>query len=103
MLKYTGGTKTKAGFYWNLKEWEAHIVPPEGGPLPGTDETRYVRLPLLAVLMLAPVMGAIYAFFLPFIGFAMVVGYLAGRVRRPVTTTPPAAEQAEEPPLRKAA
>lgn len=100
MLRYNGGEHAKAGFYWNLREWDAHIVPREGGPLPGTDETRFVRLPLLAVLVLAPLMGAIYAFFLPFIGFAMVLGYLAGRVRRPVTTTPPAvAERAPVPPV----
>jgi hypothetical protein len=58
-----------------------------------------VRLPLLAVLVLAPIMGAVYAFFLPFIGFAMVLGYLAGRVRRPVTTTPPAVEHRAPAPM----
>ena len=93
MLKCKGGDNVKAGFYWNIREWEAHIVPREGGPLPGAENTGYVRMPLLAVLMLAPLMGAAYAFFLPFIGFAMVLMYLAGRMRRLFTTTPPAADQ----------
>jgi hypothetical protein len=93
MTKYRSGERVKAGFYWNTREWEAHIVKPEGGVLPGKPEAAYVRLPLLAVLVLAPLMGAVYAFFLPFIGFAMVLAYLAGRLRRMVTTTPPAVEQ----------
>jgi hypothetical protein len=93
MTKFKSGDRVKAGFYWNLKEWEAHIVKPEGGLLPGGEDIKYVRLPLLAVLVLAPLMGAVYAFFLPFIGFAMVLAYLAGRLRRMFTTTPPAVEQ----------
>jgi hypothetical protein len=93
MTKYRNGEQVKAGFYWNTKEWEAHIVKPEGGALPGGPEATYVRLPLLAVLVFAPLMGAVYAFFLPFIGFAMVLAYLAGRIRRMFTTTPPAVEQ----------
>jgi hypothetical protein len=93
MTKYMGGEHVKAGFYWNFAEWNAHIAPPEGGPLPGKPDAAYVRLPLLAVLVLAPAMGALYAFFLPFIGFAMLVAYLAGRLRRPATT-PPAVEAA---------
>lgn len=92
MTRYRSGEQVKAGFYWNLKEWEAQIVKPEGGALPGGPEADYIRLPLLAVLVLAPVMGAVYAFFLPFIGFAMVLAYLAGRIRRMFTTTPPAVE-----------
>ena len=97
MTRYRGGDNVKPGFYWNTREWEARIVPREGGPLEGDKESSYVRLPLLAVLVLAPVMGAMYAFFLPFIGFAMVVMYLAGRLRRLFTTTPPAAEQVVRP------
>ena len=70
MLKFKGGDEVKPGFYWNLAEWEAHVVPPEGGALPGAEAARFVRLPLLVVLPLAPLMGAVYAFFLPFIGIA---------------------------------
>jgi hypothetical protein len=34
----------------------------------------------------------VYAFSLPFIGFAMVLMYLAGRLRSLFSTTPPASE-----------
>jgi hypothetical protein len=91
--KQRGGDMVKFGFYWNVAEWEAQIVPAEGGQLKGDASTRYVRLPLLALLIVAPLMGAAYAMFLPFIGFAMVLMYLLGRLRPTETVTnPPAAD-----------
>lgn len=92
--KHLGGDLVKFGFYWNLAEWEAQIVPAAGGELKGTKNDRYVRLPLLALLVIAPLMGAAYAFFLPFIGFAMVAVYLMKRVRGVVMTAPPPAVDA---------
>ena len=96
MRRYTGGETVKAGLYWNPKEWEAQIVPREGGALNGTDAITYIRLPLLAVLFLAPIMGGVYAFFLPFIGFAMLLKHMVGRfVRRATPTIPPAVDVTE--------
>jgi len=90
MLNYKGGDTVKAGFYWNPKEWEATIVPREGGPLPGSEGVRYYRTPLLALLILAPTMGAVFAIFLPFIGLAMLGAFLTGRLRKSGKHTPPA-------------
>ena len=78
--KKNGGDVVPAGFYWNLKEWEAQIVPAPGGALKGDAAARFVRLPLVALLVLAPVMGGVYAFFLPFIGFALVIAYLFRKI-----------------------
>ncbi|HSC27910.1 MAG TPA: hypothetical protein VLD67_11585 [Vicinamibacterales bacterium] len=97
MLRKKGGDAVKFGFYWNMKEWDAQIVPKEGGVLEGPAERTYVRLPLLAVIVVAPLMGAVYAFFLPFIGFAMVAMYLAGRLRAMFRRTPPAVEAVVRP------
>lgn len=80
--KRSGGDTVKAGFYWHLREWEAQVVSGDGGTLKGESTARFVRVPLLMVLLLAPLMGLVYAMFLPFIGIAMVVMHLAGRVRR---------------------
>ena len=74
--KQVGGEHVRFGFYWNLAEWEAQIVPAAGGDLKGTTDDKYIRLPLLALLVIAPLMGAAYAFFLPFIGFAMLAYYI---------------------------
>lgn len=91
-MKYHGGDEVRFGFYWNVREWEAQIVPREGGELKGRADVTYVRMPLLALLVLAPIMGGIYAIFLPFIGIAMVLMYLAGRLRSLFRTTPPAVD-----------
>lgn len=94
--KQRGGDLVKFGFYWNVARWEAQIVPAEGGQLKGSAETKYVRMPLLALLIVAPLMGAAYAMFLPFIGFVMVLMALTGRLKAGTTTPPPAEEGAEE-------
>lgn len=92
MLKHKGGDTVKAGFYWNAKEWQATIVPKEGGPLPGAQDAIYYRTPLLVLLVVLPIMGAAFAMFLPFIGIAMLAAFLTGRLRKSRPSTPPAAE-----------
>jgi hypothetical protein len=94
--QFKGSDTVGYGFYWNVGEWEAQIVPKEGGELKGTPAANFVRLPLLALLVFAPLMGAAFAFFLPFIGFALLVRFLAGRLRGMFRTTPPAVGQAAE-------
>jgi hypothetical protein len=87
-IKKNGGDVVPAGFYWNIKEWEAQIVKKPGGALEGTRDVRYLRMPLIALLVLAPTMGAVYAFFLPFIGFALVITYLLRKAHGGITGTP---------------
>jgi hypothetical protein len=74
--KRIGGTAAKNGFYWNLGKWEMTMVPKQGGILPGDASQRYLRFPVLALLVVAPLMGAVYAMFLPFLGFAMLFTFL---------------------------
>jgi hypothetical protein len=74
--KRIGGTAAKNGFYWNLGKWEMTMVPKQGGILPGGVSDRYLKVPVVALLVLAPLMGAAYAMFLPFIGFAMLFTFL---------------------------
>lgn len=93
VTRYEGGTKVKGGFYWNLREWNAQVVPREGAALEGGEAAKYVRIPAILVLVLAPIMGAAYAMFLPFIGFAMLAMYLTGKLKGRHATTPPAKEQ----------
>jgi hypothetical protein len=66
--------KTANGYYWNRETWELHTVNGET-PLP---EGRFVRVPTPALFVIAPVMGGLFAVFLPFIGFAMTF-YGAGK------------------------
>jgi hypothetical protein len=76
MTKRIGGTAAKTGFYWNLGKWEMTMVPRQGGILPGGAGDRYLKVPVVALLVMAPLMGAAYAMFLPFIGFAMLFTFL---------------------------
>ena len=78
MFNYRGEGQVKSGFYWNMKKWEIVTISGSGGVLPGTNAERYVKLPILLLMAVAPVLGLVYVVFLPFIGFAMLFG-LAGR------------------------
>ena len=77
MFSYHGGESVRGGFYWNPGKWEIAPVA-RGGVLPGSGAERYIKVPILLVLVLAPLLGFLYVIFLPFIGFALVLG-LAGR------------------------
>ncbi len=77
MARKNGATMVKAGLYWNPKEWEIVTIQGPGGILPGTSDDRYFRIPVLAMLLLAPVMGGLFVVFLPLIGFALVLQHLA--------------------------
>ena len=75
MMRYQGGEQAKAGFYFNLESWEVTTLSGQGGTLAGPGDTRYLRMPLPLLLVAAPLMGAAFAVFLPFIGIAMVLDY----------------------------
>jgi hypothetical protein len=78
MTRYHGNDPVKAGFYWNTAGWEIVTLPKKGGVLPGGDQTNYIRVPVLLIMVLGPMMGGLYVMFLPLIGFAMVLG-LSGK------------------------
>mgnify|MGYP001419280669 CR=1 FL=1 len=77
MTRYNGNQQAKAGFYFDRDSWHVVTLSGEGGMLPGTSETRYLRLPLPVLLVAAPLMGAAFAMFLPFIGIALVLDFVA--------------------------
>ncbi len=72
-----GGHKVAAGTYWNMMNGE-RIDMTQEGVLPGDAHTTYVKAPSGVMLAAGPVLGLIFAVFLPFIGIAMAVG-LAGK------------------------
>lgn len=82
MLNYQGSERVKRGLYWDMKKWDMAAIPKEGGILPGTEENRYIKFPTPLFLVLAPFMGLVYVIFLPFIGFAIVLGLIATKAVR---------------------
>jgi hypothetical protein len=85
MSRYHGGSQVGAGFYWNVAAWTIETIGKEGDLLPGGAEHRYVKLPMLLVLALAPMMGGLYVIFLPCIGFAMVLALAARKTLEALT------------------
>jgi hypothetical protein len=71
-----------AGFYWRPASWEIVTLSAEGGVLPGERGERYFKVPVLAMLALAPAMGAALVMFLPLMGFVIAGRELARRTRQ---------------------
>jgi len=79
MLKHTGGERVGKGTYWNLGNGERVDIQEEG-TLPGNGKKTYYRMPAAAIIVAAPVMGLLYAAFLPFIGIAMLVKLVGQKI-----------------------
>ncbi len=79
-----GGHKAAAGTYWNLMNG-ARVDMKEEGILPGSEKTIYVKAHAAIVLAAAPVLGLLFAVFLPFIGIAMVLMLIGGKLVDGVT------------------
>ena len=76
MARHQGGDKVNAGFYLDLESWQVTTLSGNGGTLPGKTEAQYLRVPLPVLLAMAPMMGAAFAVFLPFIGIAVVADFV---------------------------
>lgn len=86
VMAFTGGSEVKAGYYWSPRSWKVEVVPPEGGRLPGPGGARFVKVPFPLLLVVVPVLGALFLVFLPLIGFGLlghaVVRRTAGGMRK---------------------
>lgn len=76
MFQYRRGQSVRRGHYWDRTTWSIVELSGHGGTLPGDSRRRYVRIPLLLMLVAAPILGGLYVLLLPFIGFAMIVAML---------------------------
>lgn len=82
-----GGTQVKGGFYFNLQALRIVAVSGKTGMLAGTAHERYMRVPALAVLLLAPILGGMFVVFLPVIGFVLVGQHILRLASRGVRRT----------------
>ena len=71
MKRYEGGNEVQGGYFWHAGKWEVVTISGEKGTLPGTAKDAYLKVSLPVLFVGAPVMGAAFALFLPFLGFAM--------------------------------
>ncbi len=72
MTTYVGGAQVKSGYYLDTSKLSVANVQKDGGTLPGAATEGYFHAPLPVVLTIAPLMGAAFLVFLPFIGFYLV-------------------------------
>jgi hypothetical protein len=70
---FTAGAIVKGGFYFNRDRPDLVAVGGKEGALPGAEGERYFRVPALAVLPLAPVLGALFVVLLPLVGLLLVL------------------------------
>jgi hypothetical protein len=81
MLKtFKGGDNVKGGFYFNRHDWTMRVAPREGEVLPGGEIAVYYRFPTLMFLVAAPLLGLMFAMFLPFIGLALIAKVAVDKV-----------------------
>ena len=76
MATNRGGDTVKGGYYWNLEKWDATFVEGPVGELPGSSAEIYRGIPTAALLFAAPIMGALFVMFLPFIGIALLLQHI---------------------------
>ena len=76
-MLYKGGHKVETGTYWDTSTGERVDVQKEQA-LPGNDHTIYIKAKSGLVLIAGPILGLVFAIFLPFIGIVMTLGQ-AGR------------------------
>ena len=74
-----GGHTVKAGTYWNMTNG-SRVQMDQEGVLPGSGQTRYIKAPVAVMLMAAPVIGLVFAVFLPFIGIVMTLSLIGKKL-----------------------
>ena len=76
------GTSVKKGYYFAARTWSLTPVAQDGQVLPGGAAERYLRVPLLATVLLAPLMGALFVICLPFLSVYVAARALVAALTR---------------------
>ena len=94
MKRFEGGSKVKGGFYFNQQSWDLVTVSGKSGVLPGSTRDLHLKIPVLLMLLGAPVIGAALVMFLPFAGIAL---FLHALYRKVVPASAPAPDPKPAP------
>ncbi len=78
MTTYAGGTQVRSGYYLDASSFRFTNVDRDGQALPGGADARWRKVPVLAVVAAAPVLGGLFVVALPFLGFG-VTAYAVAR------------------------
>ena len=80
MASFPGGTAVKRGYYIDGRQFEFATVERDGDPLPGGQDRRWIHLPVVAVIAVAPALGSLFVISLPVISFGMAAYAIAKKV-----------------------
>lgn len=71
MTRYNGNDNVGPGIYFNLRTLSFKSLDGEG-QLPGPESETWRSVPVIFMLIAAPVIGGAFALFLPLIGFVLI-------------------------------
>jgi hypothetical protein len=80
MTSYAGGTQVKKGYYIDGKTFAFTNIERDGEALPADPDTRFVKIPTLAVMAVAPALGGLFVVLLPFVGFGVALHAIGRRL-----------------------
>lgn len=81
MTTCNGRQTVDAGIYLNTATWHIEMLN-AAGTMPGTELQTYYRIPMIAMLAAAPLLGLAFVMFLPFVGFAMTLTLIGTKAMR---------------------
>jgi hypothetical protein len=81
MATFKGAQTVNGGYYLNTGEWKLEMVEAPSGTLPGDAHAIYRRVPVPAMLALAPIIGLVFVMAVPFIGLAVIGEQLWKKLR----------------------
>ena len=98
--RFHGASAVPGGYYLNAKRWAIEPIARDGDRLPpGPGEWR--RIPMIAALVLVPILGVTFLMFMPAAGFLVLGKHLWDLARRPfarpAATEAPADEEGRSP------
>jgi len=99
MRTYKGNETVRGGYYLNRHEMKLEVIEEASGMLPGDEHANYVRIPGLALLFVAPLLGLLFVMVMPFLGMAVVIEQ--GGRKLATVLRPRPARQAEVIPARR--
>lgn len=95
MATFTGGDTVRGGYYVNTRGWNIEAIDGASGALPGDAHTTYRKVPILALVALAPLMGLGLVLVVPFLGVAVLAEQMWKTLVGVLTRTRTRAQRAE--------
>lgn len=82
MKTYRGTEQGPEGVYLNLSTGEFTQLREKIRTLPGSSETKHIKVPSVLAVIVSPFAGLAFIIFLPFAGIAGIAGYLGYKLWR---------------------